>query len=39
MQKREGHVPEQLAARRINKTAHFVLDKLIIRDGKKPPDI
>ena len=39
MQKREEQVPELLAARRMGKTAYFVLDKLIIRDAKKPPDI
>ena len=39
MQKCEEQVPELLAARRMGKTAYFVLDKLIIRDAKKPPEI
>ena len=39
LQKREEQVPELLAARRMGKTTYFVLDKLIIRDAKKPPDM
>ena len=39
MQKCEEQVPELLAARRMGKTAYFILDKLIIRDAKKPPEI
>ena len=37
--KREEQVPELLAARKMGKTAYFVLDKLIIKDAKKPPDL
>ena len=39
MQKRDEQIPDLIAARKMGKTAYFVLDKLIIRDFKKPPDV